>query len=104
METDSVPALQTVPEIQNYTIPVKYRVYASYDRRHASFTDWPQNLPGPLTTDLARSGFIYTRVGDRVTCFSCGVILKNWEQKDDAYSEHVFWSPGCKYAKLVGRI
>ena len=52
-------------------------------------------------TDLARSGFVYTEIGDKVTCFSCGWTLKDWEPFDDAYREHLRWSENCVFANMV---
>ncbi|XP_061170273.1 death-associated inhibitor of apoptosis 2-like [Saccostrea echinata] len=79
----------------------KYPEYVNFSERYASFGDWPKYLKGPNKKDLARSGFIYTKIGDRVTCFSCGMTLKNWEPLDDAYKEHLRWSKNCTYARMV---
>ena len=31
---------------------------------------------------MIESGFYYTSCGDRVTCFHCGITLRNWEHAD----------------------
>lgn len=59
------------------------------------------DLKGPSRKDLARAGFMYTRTGDCVTCFCCGMTLKNWEPVDNAYQEHIRWSKYCQYAQMV---
>jgi hypothetical protein len=79
----------------------KHPEYVNFADRYASFKEWPKYLKGPNKTDLARSGFIYTEIGDKVTCFSCGWTLKNWEPFDDAYREHLRWSENCTFAKMV---
>lgn len=79
----------------------KHPKYANFTERYASFRDWPKFLKGPNKKDLARAGFIYTEIGDRVTCFSCGLSLKDWEPFDDSYKEHFRWSKNCVYANMV---
>ncbi|XP_062603908.1 E3 ubiquitin-protein ligase XIAP-like [Saccostrea cucullata] len=92
--------------VENIPPPVvrkswKYPEYVNFAERYASFKEWPKFLKGPNKTDLARSGFIYTEIGDKVTCFSCGWTLKNWEPFDDAYREHLRWSENCVFANMV---
>lgn len=79
----------------------KHPKYANFTERYASLRDWPKFLKGPNKKDLARAGFIYTEIGDRVTCFSCGLSLKDWEPFDDSYKEHFRWSKNCVYANMV---
>lgn len=79
----------------------KHPQFANFDARFASFRDWPKYLRGPSKIDLARAGFIYTDIGDRVTCFSCGWTLSDWEPFDNAYKEHLRWSRNCAYAHMV---
>lgn len=79
----------------------KYPEYVNFTERFATFNEWPKFLKGPSKSDLARAGFIYTQIGDKVTCFSCGMTLKNWEPLDDAYNEHLRWAKCCPYAKMV---
>ena len=94
--------------IQNIPPPVvrksetwKYPEYVNFADRYHSFKEWPKFLKGPSKTDLARSRFIYTEIGDKVTCFSCGWTLKNWEPFDDAHREHLRWSKDCTFAHMV---
>ena len=37
---------------------------------------------------MIESGFYYTGCGDRVTCFHCGITLRNWEHADNVDMEH----------------
>ena len=46
---------------------------------------------------MIASGFYYTGCGDKVTCFHCGITLRNWESLDDVDGEHKKHSPECKY-------
>ena len=89
------------PEKRPVTRLWRYNDYVNYADRLASFKDWPKFLKGPNKKDLARAGFVYTQVGDKVTCFWCGITFKNWEPFDDAYKEHVRLSKDCTYAKIV---
>lgn len=79
----------------------KYPEYVNFTEIFATFNEWPKFLKGPSKRDLARAGFIHTQIGDKVTCFSCGMTLKNWEPLDDAYNEHLRWAKCCPYAKMV---
>ncbi|KAK3107419.1 hypothetical protein FSP39_014181 [Pinctada imbricata] len=79
----------------------KYPEYVYYGERLASFKDWPKYLRGPSKRDLARAGFVYTKIGDKVTCFWCGMTFKNWEPFDNADKEHLKWSKDCLFAKII---
>ncbi|XP_062571177.1 baculoviral IAP repeat-containing protein 3-like [Saccostrea cucullata] len=79
----------------------QYPEYKNFSKRIQTFWDWPRFLKGPGKEDLARAGFIYTQIGDKVTCFCCGMTLKNWEPMDDAYNEHIRWSKNCSFANMV---
>lgn len=85
------PTTTTQPYFWQYP---EYHIFAF---RVASFQEWPKYLKGPSRKDLARAGFIYTRTGDCVTCFCCGMTLKNWEPVDQ---EHIRWSRYCQYAQM----
>jgi hypothetical protein len=91
------------PVQDEYSFPVRLPEYSDYESRIQSFRGkWPKYLGGPTPEDLARAGFFYLGEGDKVKCFSCGVSLHEWEQKDSAYLEHARWSPECHYLPLVG--
>lgn len=38
---------------------------------------------------------------DSMLCFCCNRGLKDWESKDDPWTEHAIWSPSCKYLLLM---
>ena len=65
-----------------------------------TFAKWPKQME-QTPSDLVKSGFYYTGQGDLVTCFMCGLTLKDWERGDVVDLEHKKWSPGCKYLCAV---
>lgn len=87
--------------LEFYSLPVVLRGYTSLQSRLRSFNEWPKYLLGPNTVDLARSGFVYQGIGDRVRCFSCGVIVKEWELADTADGEHFRWSKNCTFLSMT---
>ncbi len=70
------------------------------EERLKTFEEWPKYLK-PGASDLAMAGFYYTGMGDRVMCFSCKVILKNWKPADTVWGEHLRWNPACEYLKMA---
>ena len=70
------------------------------EERLKTFGEWPKFMK-PTAPELAKAGFYYTGMGDRVMCFSCKVILKNWEPRDTAWGEHARWRPSCNYVKMA---
>ena len=75
--------------------------YRYYEGRLKTFDNWPKQMV-PNKYDLAKCGFTYMGVGDKVKCFHCGVYLKDWERTDNPWNEHYKWSPNCDYIKIVG--
>lgn len=68
--------------------------------RLISYEDWPR-ASSQKPSDLAEAGFFYSGIGDCVTCFSCGVGLKDWEVSDVAWEEHVRFNSECCFLKNV---
>ena len=52
--------------------------------------------------ELARSGFFYTKEGDTVECFACGVRINQWQPIDTPSVEHEKWKSDCTFLKLSG--
>ena len=46
---------------------------------------------------LARAGFFFLNVRDRVKCWYCNGGLQNWEYDDDPWYEHAKWFPSCEF-------
>ena len=67
------------------------------DVRLRSFLDrWPAD--NPMTPEeLASAGFYYTGISDRVQCAFCFGVLRNWEEGDEAMSEHARYFPNCPF-------
>lgn len=58
------------------------------------------NHPWPLRTvidekELARVGFFYLGLGDRVQCYFCNGILRKWSLGDQPFQEHKKHFPDC---------
>ncbi|KAM4697046.1 E3 ubiquitin-protein ligase XIAP [Rhinophrynus dorsalis] len=70
--------------------------FSQADIRIASFTSFPSTCPVSAST-LARAGFYYTGIADRVKCFSCQGIVENWQHGDTAIGKHRKISPNCKF-------
>lgn len=84
------------------SIPVMLDKFWNFRERLATFiANWPKFLQGPSIEDLARSGFVYQGFSDRVKCFSCGLILRDWEPCDEALKEHIRWAPECKFIRML---
>ncbi|XP_014425935.1 baculoviral IAP repeat-containing protein 2 [Pelodiscus sinensis] len=64
--------------------------------RMSTFSTFPVNVP-VSERSLARAGFYYTGVKDKVKCFSCGLMLDNWKQGDNAMEKHKQLYPSCSY-------
>lgn len=75
--------------------------YKYYDARLNTFDAWPKQMT-PDKYRLAKCGFVYSGKGDKVTCFQCGLHLKDWERNDDPWQEHYKWSSQCDYLNMTG--
>uniref|UniRef100_V9KD44 RING-type E3 ubiquitin transferase n=1 Tax=Callorhinchus milii TaxID=7868 RepID=V9KD44_CALMI len=50
---------------------------------------------------LARAGFYYTGVSDRVQCFSCKATIDQWQAGDNAVERHKQCSPNCSFIQTL---
>ena len=48
-----------------------------------------------------RPVFFYTKLSDRVICFSCGGGIHAWEDDDDPWEQHAIYFGGCEYLRLM---
>ncbi|XP_068936257.1 baculoviral IAP repeat-containing protein 2-like isoform X2 [Petaurus breviceps papuanus] len=64
--------------------------------RMSTYSAFPVNVP-VSERSLARAGFYYTGVNDRVKCFCCGLMLDNWKQGDNAIDKHKQLYPSCAF-------
>lgn len=61
---------------------------ASLEERLGSFHTWAIDIK-PLPIALAAAGFYHSnKATDGVTCFSCGMALKDWKREDDPIALH----------------
>ena len=79
---------------------VKFPHFKLCNERLKTFLMWPKFLR-PRPAELAEAGFFYRGQSDIVQCFNCGIRLKDWEGKDNAYDEHRRWSPFCDYIHIT---
>ncbi|CAH1265029.1 BIRC3 [Branchiostoma lanceolatum] len=70
--------------------------YKSEQRRLDSYITWPAWAP-IQPRELAKAGFFYTGSDDRVQCFCCQGILRNWEAGDRAMNEHRRHFSSCPF-------
>ena len=65
-----------------------------------TFDTWPSSYQTVHPPDLARFGFFYLGNLDRVQCFSCGGVLRNWNYGDNVEREHRTHFPDCRFISL----
>ncbi|KAM5145353.1 E3 ubiquitin-protein ligase XIAP isoform 2-T2 [Mantella aurantiaca] len=70
--------------------------YSKEAIRMESYEHFPSSCPISAPT-LARAGFYYTGIQDRVECFSCKTIAEGWQHGDTAIGKHRKISPTCKF-------
>ena len=80
----------------------KHPEYIFYEDRLNSYALWSDQII-PKKELLARAGFWYTKEGDKVTCFSCGISLLQWKPPDQPWIEHANYSNECAYLKMCGQ-
>ena len=81
----------------------RYMQFRDYKARLQTFATWPKpDIIHP--SELAESGFFYTGVIDKVTCFHCGGNLGLWVPFDKADREHKFHFHQCTFLLLKDKI
>jgi len=109
--------------------PLQHPAYNRFDARLKSFDRWPKHGVVPSPASLSEAGFFYdgtyrhdfeylflfrfhifiilirnffiTGRFDETTCFHYGIGLCDWCLSDDAWHEHVRWSPFCFYVYVI---
>nr|XP_027235888.1 death-associated inhibitor of apoptosis 2-like [Penaeus vannamei] len=79
-----------------------HKKYATEESRRSTYYDkdnWPLKDQS-FVEKLVEAGFYYTGISDHVSCFHCGVGLRNWEDDDDPWKLHAIWSASCHYVYL----
>ena len=70
--------------------------YGKETIRMQSFKHWGGVLPAK---ELAEAGFYMIARRDVVRCFSCNVVVQDWERSDNVVDEHRRHSPECSFLK-----
>lgn len=93
--------IPSTPLINNI-LPALHSNHAmiKYSARLNSFEKWPRQI-AQKPDAMASAGFYYTKVGDGVRCFCCGLGLINWERNDNIIFEHKKHAPYCKFVEMV---
>ena len=76
--------------------------YKQLEERLNSFigVPWPDNMEA--TPDkLAKAGFFFYSMPDRVKCAFCYGRLCGWQPKDSAIEEHIRILPDCSFAQNI---
>uniref|UniRef100_A0A8C9R4W8 RING-type E3 ubiquitin transferase n=1 Tax=Scleropages formosus TaxID=113540 RepID=A0A8C9R4W8_SCLFO len=68
--------------------------------RISTFAKFPSTA-AVTERSLARAGFFYTGVGDRVQCFRCNVTADNWQSGECPTERHRQLSPSCTFIKSL---
>ncbi|MGH0160309.1 UNVERIFIED_CONTAM: hypothetical protein FKN15_065733 [Acipenser sinensis] len=73
--------------------------------RLRTFHAWPSDAP-VSSAELAKAGFFFLGPGDKVQCFCCGGILRQWVRGDRPWNEHARHFPTCSFilSRNVGNI
>lgn len=67
--------------------------------RISTFARFPPS--GVTERSLARAGWFYTGVGDRVQCFRCNVTAEGWQAGDCPTEKHRQLSPSCSFIQSL---
>ncbi|XP_076969255.1 baculoviral IAP repeat-containing protein 3-like isoform X2 [Tamandua tetradactyla] len=68
--------------------------------RMSTYSTFPTGVP-ISERSLARAGFYYTGVNDKVKCFCCGLMLDNWKKGDNAIEKHKNLYPSCSFIQKL---
>ncbi|XP_006907571.1 baculoviral IAP repeat-containing protein 3 [Pteropus alecto] len=68
--------------------------------RMSTYSFFPTGVP-VSERSLARAGFYYTGVNDKVKCFCCGLMLDNWKQGDNPIEKHKKLYPSCSFVQKL---
>ncbi|XP_059786495.1 baculoviral IAP repeat-containing protein 2 isoform X2 [Balaenoptera ricei] len=85
--------------LSNWTIVNKQKMKYDFScelYRMSTYSTFPVGVP-VSERSLARAGFYYTGVNDKVKCFCCGLMLDNWKQGDNPIEKHKQLYPSCSF-------
>ena len=93
MEDSTVLSNWTSGNKQKMTYDFSCELY-----RMSTYSAFPAGVP-VSERSLARAGFYYTGVNDKVKCFCCGLMLDNWKQGDNPIEKHKQLYPSCSFVQ-----
>ncbi|XP_040113793.1 baculoviral IAP repeat-containing protein 2 isoform X2 [Oryx dammah] len=93
MEDSTVLSNWTIGNKQKMTYDFSCELY-----RMSTYSTFPTGVP-VSERSLARAGFYYTGVNDKVKCFCCGLMLDNWKQGDNPIEKHKQLYPSCSFVQ-----
>ncbi|XP_019568240.2 baculoviral IAP repeat-containing protein 2 isoform X2 [Rhinolophus sinicus] len=85
--------------LSNWTIGNKHKMEYDFScelYRMSTYSTFPAGVP-VSERSLARAGFYYTGVNDKVKCFCCGLMLDNWKEGDNPVEKHKKLYPSCSF-------
>nr|XP_019568243.1 PREDICTED: baculoviral IAP repeat-containing protein 3 [Rhinolophus sinicus]XP_019568244.1 PREDICTED: baculoviral IAP repeat-containing protein 3 [Rhinolophus sinicus] len=68
--------------------------------RMSTYSTFPAGVP-VSERSLARAGFYYTGINDKVKCFCCGLMLDNWKEGDNPVAKHKKLYPSCSFVQKL---
>ncbi|XP_065906481.1 baculoviral IAP repeat-containing protein 7-B-like isoform X2 [Dysidea avara] len=83
-------------DVPNEIVTLEFPDYTDQATRLQSFKYWGGVLP---KEELAEAGFYMIARRDVVRCFSCHVVLQDWEKTDNVIDEHRRHNPECSFLK-----
>ncbi|XP_036180474.1 baculoviral IAP repeat-containing protein 2 isoform X1 [Myotis myotis] len=89
--------------LSNWTIDNKHKMKYDFScelYRMSTYSTFPTGVP-VSERSLARAGFYYTGVNDKVKCFCCGLMLDNWKQGDNPIEKHKQLYPSCSFIQSL---
>lgn len=94
---ENSPFLASIRKQSDFSCELKYDLSCELYRM-STFSTFPRNVP-VSERSLARAGFYYTGVQDKVKCFTCGLTLDNWQPGDNAMEKHKQLYPSCSFVQ-----
>ena len=79
---------------KNKSLDLQHPDYSEEAVKLQSFKHWDGVLPAQ---ELAERGFYMIAHRDVVRCFSCNVVVQDWERSDNVIDEHRRHSPNCPF-------
>ncbi|XP_032075197.1 inhibitor of apoptosis protein-like [Thamnophis elegans] len=90
-----LPKLKNDAEVTELKYDLSCELY-----RMSTYSTFPSNVP-VSERSLARAGFYYTGLKDKVKCYNCGLMLDNWKKGDSAMEKHKQLYPSCSFVQSL---